>query len=314
MSESKKVVLLREGAESKMYTLWKRVDYKETYVKNLSTDRYKAEQLALAYAEKFGFAYIDDADISLNKIARGEDVIRFGKYKDCRLSEVPEKYHLWIAQGCPIKEEDRNRNSETYGQMITVKKYFGGEDFQAIAQREAVSRGIGTVQEGEFYSVEYWNAILIKRAARSLEKASEVWEHHYAEKTKVSLNLKLVSKTSYESSFGTIMIYTFKEDATGRMFLYKGAKYLSAEISFRYKMTYQGDFEEGFTDYSKNRSTFLVKGATYQIKGTVKLGEYKGIKQTFLQRLTVSKDLGLIEGNFNNSQEYYDFIDSKIKQ
>ena len=98
------------------------------------------------------------------------------------------------------------------------------------------------------------------------------------------------------------------------MFLYKGANNLRAEISFNYKMTYQGDFIEGVTDYSKDRSTFLVKGATYQVKGSVKLGEYKGIKQTFLQRLTVSKDLGLIEGNFKNSQEYYDFVESKIKQ
>lgn len=305
MSESKKVVLLREGAESKMYTLWKRVDYKETYVKNLSTDRYKAEQLALAYAEKFGFAYIDDADISLNKIARGEDVIRFGKYKDCRLSEVPEKYHLWIAQGCPIKEEDTERYSSTYGQMITKNKHFGGEDFQVIAQREAIAKGIGTMQEGKFYTVEYWNAILIKRAARSLEKASEVWEHHYAEKTRVQLNLTFVKETSYDTCYGRTYIFTFKDDASGRMFLYKGTSNLDAEISYKYKGMSMGEVAEG----SEKSWKSLVKGATYQIKGTVKLGEYKGIKQTFLQRLAISKDLGLLECSDLHSDE----LDKKIE-
>ena len=315
----KRFLFMREGAQSKMFTMWSMVHAegfapREEYLKNLSTDRDKAEKLALAYAEKFGYKYIDDARDYLRPIVKGDDVIRFGKHKDCRLSEVPEKYLLWIAQGCPIKEEDTYKYSSTYGQMITVNKYFGGEDFQVIAQREAIAKGIGTMQEGKFYTVEYWNAILIKREARSLEKASEVWEHHYAEKTKVNLTLTLVNQTSYESSFGTTNIYTFKENSTGRMFLYKGANNLRAEISFNYKMTYQGDFIEGVTDYSKDRSTFLVKGATYQVKGSVKLGEYKGIKQTFLQRLTVSKDLGLIEGNFKNSQEYYDFVESKIKQ
>lgn len=301
MSESKKVVLLREGAEGKMFTLWKRVDYKETYVKNLSVDRYKAEQQALAYAEKFGFSYIDDAEISLNKIARGEDVIRFGKYKDCRLSEVPDKYVLWIAQGCPIKEEDTYKFSPTYGQMITVKKYIGGKDFQAIAQREAISKGIGTMQEGEFYSVEYWNAIVNK-------KASEVWEHHYAEKTRVQLNLTFIKKTSYESSFGMTNIYTFKENETGRMFLYKGTNNLVAEISYKYRGMSRGEIAEG----SDNLCKSLVKGATYQIKGTVKLGEYKGIKQTFLQRLTVSKDLGLLECSDLHSDELDEKIESAI--
>lgn len=301
-------VLLKEGAEGKMFTLWQRVGYKETYVKNLSVDRYKAEQIALAYAEKFGFVYIDDASISLNKIVRGDDVIRFGKYKDYRLSEVPEKYLLWIAQGCPIKEEDTYRYSPTYGEMITKNKYFGGEDFQLIAQREAIAKGIGTMQEGKFYTVEYWNAIVKKREARSLERASEVWEHHYAEKSRVQLNLTFVKETSYDTCYGRTYIFTFKENETGRMFLYKGTNNLYAEISYKYKGMSMGKVAEGSV---KSRNS-LVKGATYQIKGTVKLGEYKGIKQTFLQRLTVSKDLGLLECSDLHSDELDEKIESAI--
>jgi hypothetical protein len=309
-SNQNKVIFLREGAESKMFTMWKSfhiegLGIKEEYLKNLSTDRNKAESLALAYAEKFGYKYIDDARDYLRPIAKGEDVIRFGKYKDYRLSEVPEKYVLWIAQGCPIKEEDANRYSSTYGQMITVNKYFGGEGFQVIAQREAIAKGIGTMQEGKFYTVEYWNAILIKREARSLEKASEVWEHHYAEKTRVQLNLTFVKETSYDTCYGRTYIFTFKENATGRMFLYKGTSNLDAEISYKYKGMSMGEVAEG----SEKSWKSLVKGATYQIKGTVKLGEYKGIKQTFLQRLTISKDLGLLECSDLHSDE----LDNKIE-
>jgi hypothetical protein len=322
MSESnqKKVIFLREGKESKMFTMWKSFHIegygmKEEYLKNLSTDRDKAESLAMAYAMKFGFTYIDDARDYLRPIAKGEDVIRFGKHKDCRLSEVPEKYVLWIAQGCPIKELDTNRYSDTHGEMISVCKYFGGDDFQKVAQREAIAKGIGTIQEGRFYTVEYWNAILKKREARSLEKASEVWEHHYAEKTKVTVDLTYVSQTSYDTCYGTTFIYTFKENSTGRMFLYKGTNFLSAKVSFKYKVLDGGVVKEGLIeDWSKYRSTSLIKGATYQVKGSVKLGEYKGIKQTFLQRLTISKDLGLVEINNLDSQEYYDLIDSRISQ
>jgi len=310
MNESKKVIFLREGAESKMFTMWKSFHIegygmKEQYLKNLSTDRDKAESLAMAYAMKFGFTYIDDARDYLRPIAKGEDVIRFGKHKDCRLSEVPLKYVLWIAQGCPIQEMDTDRYSNTHGKMISVNKYFGGEDFQKVAQREAIAKGIGTIQDGKFYSVEYWNVILKKREARSLEKASEVWEHHYAEKTKVQLNLTFVKETSYDTCYGRTYIFTFKEDATGRMFLYKGASNLNAEISYKYRGMSMGEIAEG----SEKSWKSLVKGATYQVKGSVKLGDYKGIKQTFLQRLTISKDLGLLECSDLHSDE----LDNKIE-
>jgi hypothetical protein len=309
MSESKKVIFLREGKESKMFTMWKSFHIegygmKEEYLKNLSTDRDKAESLAMAYAMKFGFTYIDDARDYLRPIAKGEDVIRFGKHKDCRLSEVSEKYLLWIAQGCPIKELDTNRYSDTHGEMISVCKYFGGDDFQKVAQREAVNKGIGTIQEGRFYTVEYWNAILKKREARSLEKASEVWEHHYDEKSKVQLNLTFVKETSYDTCYGKTYIITFKENATGRMFLYKGANYPIAKISYKYKnieVAAEGSMESC-------KSDIILKGATYQVKGTVKLGDYKGIKQTFLQRLTISKDLGLLE--YSDMQELNNKIES----
>lgn len=309
-AQVKRFLFMREGAQSKMFTMWSMVHTegfapKENYLKNLSTDRDKAEKLALAYAEKFGYKYIDDARDYLRPIVKGDDVIRFGKYRDYRLSEVPEKYVLWIAQGCPIKEEDTDKFSPTYRQMIAVKKYFGGEDFQAIAQREAIAKGIGTMQEGKFYTVEYWNAILIKRAARSLEKASEVWEHHYAEKTRVQLNLTFVKETSYDTCYGRTYIFTFKDDASGRMFLYKGTSNLDAEISYKYKGMSMGEVAEG----SEKSWKSLVKGATYQIKGTVKLGEYKGIKQTFLQRLAISKDLGLLECSDLHSDE----LDKKIE-
>jgi hypothetical protein len=220
------------------------------------------------------------------------------------LSEVSEKYVLWIAQGCPIKEMDTDEYSKTHGEMITVNKYFGGKDFQAIAQREAVAKGIGTIQDGKFYSVEYWNVILKKREARSLEKASEVWEHHYAEKTKVNLNLTFINETSFDTCYGRTYIFTFKENATGRMFLYKGTSNLNAEISYGYKGMSMGEVVEG----SEKTWKSLVKGATYQVKGSVKLGDYKGIKQTFLQRLTISKDLGLLE--YSDMQELNNKIES----
>jgi hypothetical protein len=90
------------------------------------------------------------------------------------------------------------------------------------------------------------------------------------------------------------------------MFLYKGANYPNAKISYKYKNIEVAEGEVAKDSAESWKS--IVKGATYQVKGSVKLGDYKGIKQTFLQRLTISKDLGLLE--YSDMQELNNKIES----
>lgn len=78
-------------------------------------------------------------------------------------------------------------------------------------------------------------------------------------KDKVQLNVKLTRRGSFDTQFGTTMVYTF-EDADGHQLIWKTSNWLEQEV-----------------------------GDSLTIKGTVKAhSEYKGIKQTELTRCKVA--------------------------
>jgi hypothetical protein len=83
--------------------------------------------------------------------------------------------------------------------------------------------------------------------------------HHYPEGTKVSEPMTIVKVTGYDSMYGYVQIITMS-DQENRVFTYKGTSFPVA----------------------------VSVGDSIEIKGTVKHGEYKETKQTFLQRVKVS--------------------------
>lgn len=97
---------IRFGREFKMYTLWMVTNNEqfsnERYIKNLSTKYDDAIERANKY-NTMGIPLYIDAPEDLNDIVRGDDVLRFGKYKDCRISEIKDiKYLKWIFSGCSM--------------------------------------------------------------------------------------------------------------------------------------------------------------------------------------------------------------------
>ena len=83
--------------------------------------------------------------------------------------------------------------------------------------------------------------------------------HHYPEGTKISEQMTIIKKTGYESQFGYVSIITMS-DNENRAFTYKGTSF-PVPVSV---------------------------GDIIDIKGTIKHGEYKETKQSFVQRVKVS--------------------------
>lgn len=132
--------------------------------------------------------------------------------------------------------------------------YFGGEAFMQIARDFAVENGLGIVDNDRFYSHEQYSKMMAKRQLMDSLKHG----HHYPEGTKVSEPMTIVKVTGYDSMYGYVQIITMS-DQENRVFTYKGSSFpVSVSV-----------------------------GDSIEIKGTVKHGEYKETKQTFLQRVKV---------------------------
>jgi len=132
--------------------------------------------------------------------------------------------------------------------------YFGGEAFMQTARDFAVNSGLGVVDNDRFYSNEqYAKMIAQKEKLESLRHG-----HHYTEGTKVSEPMTIAKQTGYDSIYGFVQVITMY-DNENRVFTYKGSSF-PIEVSV---------------------------GDSIDIRGTVKHGEYKEIKQTYLQRVKV---------------------------
>lgn len=114
--------------------------------------------------------------------------------------------------------------------------------------------------DGTLYFAAQWPIVCHIKSLR------EKWEADHAPATewfgtpkdKIQLNVKLTRRGSFDTQYGTTMVYTF-EDAEGHQFVWKTTNWLEQNI-----------------------------GESLTLKGTIKAhSEYRGIKQTELTRCKV---------------------------
>lgn len=91
---------------------------------------------------------------------------------------------------------------------------------------------------------------------RRVERDAQIKDHHYEDKKRLDLSLTFLYSTSYDTQYGTTYIQNFI-DGESRVFTYKGSNPIAS-------------FE---------------KGDEVKVKATIKHTEYKGERQTLIQRL-----------------------------
>jgi hypothetical protein len=132
--------------------------------------------------------------------------------------------------------------------------YYGGEAFMHVAREFAIKNNLGLVAEDRFYTHEQYAKMMAKKEALESLKQG----HHYPEGTKIIAKMTIVKMTGYNSDYGYVSIITMS-DEENRAFTYKGTSFpISVSV-----------------------------GDIIQIKGTIKHGEYKETKQSFVQRVKV---------------------------
>lgn len=184
-----------------------------------------------------------------NKIAAWHkwtpDVIRFGKNYGLKLSEVPEKYVCWIAKGCPLFDEKME---------CWCNYYYGGKDFQKIAQEFAVEKGFGKMVGDHFMT----NEQVKKHEAKQAVLNSLIRGHHHNDKEKISKELTIFKVNGFQSEFGYVDIITFI-DSENKVYTYKGSSFPES----------------------------IAVGNTFTIKATVKNSSYNNQDETYIQRLKI---------------------------
>ena len=239
---------IRSGSENKMYTLWRFNSFngRETYIKNLSADFDKAVEEAKRYAKgrELNICVGDE----LNDIVRGEDVLRFGKYKDRRICEIDDvKYLSWLSKGGPVRDEA----------FDTWNYYFDNDKQLELVKIRLAELGELIEYEGEYYTS--------KQLERVKFEKSFVHGHFYDEKKRVTLNLRVLSSTHFDTQWGTTWILKMVDENL-RVFTYKGS----------------GDV------YELLKSRHHDVQIWFNISGTVDHNEYRGQKQTMLKRLKIN--------------------------
>lgn len=149
----KRFLEIRFGREAKMYTLWSvfigERHVIENYIKNLSTNYEKALKLADEFNEN-NLEIEIDAPEKLFNIVRGEDVLRFGKYKDHHVSELTdEKYLKWLFNGAQIKNN--------FGVWCETK--LQDDPIVIAAKNRMVDLGLAIYYNDHIITIEYYNKI-----------------------------------------------------------------------------------------------------------------------------------------------------------
>ncbi len=263
-TQIKPYLYVSQGAGVKMFTLWRDTQggsqyVKPRYIKNLSTDKEKAMQMAQAYADKCGLDLYDDAVETLREIKRVHTwtptKVRFGKNYGIELAECEPKFIVWVAKGCPLLDEYQTQKE---GVDVWTNNYYGGEDFCEVAKDVAVELGLGVTEDYNGYRRFYTNDQYAKILAKRAEKEKETNGHFYENGQRLELELTLLKRFSFSTEYGEMNILTFK-DSDSRIFKYKGSK-----------------------------SYYLLdEGKTIKLKATIKQGAYQGRLETYLQRLDI---------------------------
>ena len=217
---------IRFGRECKMYTLWMITISEnfcnERYIKNLSTNYDEAIEKSNKY-NKMGISLLIDAPENLNDIVRGDDVLRFGKYKDKRISEINDiKYLKWIFGGCAIPNKDNGiwypTKSNTDPIVIKVKEYL-------------LNIGEAVLYNDRIVTLDHY--LKIKKLEEKYSKSEFVGE---IGKRLTFEDLTVDKITSiFDSMFNTI-IYNFI-DKNGNFIVTKRSNYLDKIVDIKCSIT-----------------------------------------------------------------------------
>jgi hypothetical protein len=276
-----RILYVEQGRKNKMHTLW--VDYingseyvKARFIKNLSTDSEKAIAKALEYAKRIGvpehFVYDHTHDLSaIKRVYKWTDtMVRFGKNYGMELRDCEPKFVHWVAKGCPLKNEQDGEWDN---------HYFGGQDFQAIAQSIAVEMGLGLMDDRIYHTPRYvTHEQYAKTTERLAQKASEQNGHFFENGSRVELTLTCKHQTSYDSNFGWIQVYKFI-DSENRIFTYKGSNRLTKSVAWT-------EIHDGKT-YSGFDTESLSAGDTITLMATIKHDNYRDVDSTYIQRIKI---------------------------
>ena len=203
---------IRFGREAKMYTLWRVINNKkfisEHYVKNLSTSLEDAIAKAMKFAKTENRDDISiDAPEELNEIKRGDDVLRFGRNRDSRVSEIDsERYLIWLFRGAQRRDDNSGIWYETMSKSDPIR----------IAATEIlIERGI---------VVEFNDRLMTKEAAENLKVLMEKNSNSNfigVLGERIEIDVTVEKSTYYETAFGTIFVFTMR-DKNDNVIVYRG--------------------------------------------------------------------------------------------
>jgi hypothetical protein len=319
---------MRYGQHYKMYTLW-HVNhgsrfYNEHYIQNLGVDF--EESLAKAKVLAHGHEVMIDAPDNLNSVVRGEDVLRFGKYRDQHVADLTdEKYLLWLSRGASLPSK--------HDKDIWIESLERTSPVRIAAQNKCVDLGLLVWYNDRLMTVEGRDKLIARQNSQYIGEVG----------VKLDIEVTIERISSYEGGYGTTWIYNMIDD-NGNVIVYKGsscfyslAKYtdqlngkillegdkgwdklfhvgisegrfhtrldgydnrMSEElVAWLTAQTFDSEFQANYVDESHNLYFFDVerrksfnKGDRVRIAGKVKEHtEYNGINQTYVQRIKMFK-------------------------
>ena len=230
--------------------------YHDDYVKNLSTDPKKADDLAAQYAAKNGCLLTGYADFELRAHKNNEllnervitfikehQVFNFGKYRGRTFSDILEsdpQYMHWL------KSEEVNTKTKQNTFKLTC-----------VAIQELCNEGALVIPEPVVEPV-------VEEVKKPSEYIGTVGE-------KIELELTVVFRKHVDSAFGGTNMLIMVDDNDNVVKTFTNASWLYEEI----------EDDTGF--YTRHK---VIKGDRIKIKGTIKKHDnsYKDEKATILSR------------------------------
>lgn len=250
---------IRYGREAKMYTLWRvnnSAKFKpESFIKNLSIDFDKALISAKEYAGDK--EVMIDAPENLNEIVYGQDVFRFGKYKDRRVSEInDDKYLIWVWKCGPVKDSNGD-----------WKNLIGKWDPIWVSTQDYLL--------GKGVLVYYNDRVITKEFSEKLEVeklANEKSEYIGSIGDKITCEVTLEKEFCFDNSFVPVWVYNFR-DEEGNVIVYKGQ---CLHIPQVYEDLISGE---------------IIKDTPSFWKNIIRIGVTAGRYHTFYGNCSISKEI-----------------------
>jgi uncharacterized protein (DUF3820 family) len=251
---------MRFGREGKMYTLWsvlpKSRIISEKFIQNLGIDYCESIEKALNLSKSISL--IIDAPENLKDIVRGEDVMRFGKYKDKRICDLPDGYVLWVSEGGKVPNE---RFEGEFNYLLY------NSPLREIATQEGIKRGLLGIFNDKVLPMKVIVAIKERIELNAMS------EYFGSIGDKITSEVVMIDFKSYESNWGAINIYSFR-DVNGNVLVYKGSSYLYHVIIYK-------DLNSDFIVNDKDKKFW---------KEAIHIGVEKGRYHTLYDSYNVTKE------------------------